>query len=109
MALPLDTLIGLCVVQTAGAGPYGDVWTESPFDPDLTQGYYNVDGGAWIELTPSVAGWGSGAQYTLIGGDASFIHVDSLSFELTSAAPEPATLAVLGIGAALALLRRRRA
>ena len=57
VALPLDTLIGLCVVQTAGAGFWGDVWTESPFDPDLTQGYYNVDGGAWIELTPSVAGW----------------------------------------------------
>ncbi len=57
VALPADSLIGLAVVQTAGAGSYGDVWTESPFDPDLTQGFYNVDGGAWIELTPSVAGW----------------------------------------------------
>ena len=107
VALPADSLIGLAVVQTDGYGPWGDSWTDSPFDPDLCQGWYNVDGGDWIPL-PSVAGWSPNNIFrTYVSGHtAGTVLVDTWSFQLT---PEPATLAVLGIGAALALLRRRRA
>jgi len=95
-----DDLIGLRVEQTRVGTGYSE---------DTTDGWYNVNGGAWTSIGSTLTGTMN--NITRIHIDSSVnapinLHFDTLSLKLT---PEPSTGLLLIVGAlVLPLVRRKR-